>query len=318
MILIMAAIKSGISRASQNIYHLGSRQLGAMSGPITLFYNDVYEVTLPPNHKFPMQKYRLVREILQREYSTNPNVFFAVSPQASLLELASTHCPRYVDRFLTGEMTEAENRRVGFPWSLSSVQRSTSSVGGTVSAMRTILESTAAGHNASAACHIAGGTHHAFYNRGEGFCVFSDIAVAATLALKEYDHLVKKVLIIDLDVHQGNGNAALFANNPNVFTFSVHCKGNYFSLIEKSDVDVEIDEGCQDDEYIQRIAQWVPYLMDFVKPQLIFFQAGVDIHQHDRLGKLSISRRGLIQRNKIVYEAAVARGIKMVVTMGGG
>jgi acetoin utilization deacetylase AcuC-like enzyme len=167
-------------------------------------------------------------------------------------------------------------------------------------------------------CHIAGGTHHAFYDYGEGFCVFSDIAVAANLALLEYPNIVRKIVIIDLDVHQGNGNAVLFKDDSRVFTFSMHCKENYFSKKQSSDVDVELDAGTTDEEYLLKLQAWLPYLTKTLQPDLIFYQAGVDISGKDRLGRLSITRDGLRRRNRMVYKAAKRHGVRIVTTMGGG
>lgn len=292
-----------------------SSNLMRKSTIVQLYYNDVYEVILPTHHRFPMIKYKLVREMLQKEYATNLDVRFAVSPQATFDELSLTHCPRYVENFMQGNLTPLENRRIGFPWSMASVQRATSSAGGTVAAMRTVLESE---NGCQAACHLAGGTHHAFYDYGEGFCVFSDIAVAANLALAEFRPIVKKILIIDLDTHQGNGNAKLFQENPNVFTFSMHCRANYFSDKQESDIDVELDANCRDDEYLNILSQWLDHLLVHVRPQLVFFQAGVDVHEHDRLGKMKLTREGISRRNMMVYQAVKQADAKLVVTMGGG
>eukprot|EP01032_Pedospumella_encystans_P027874 gene27874-31489_t len=198
-----------------------------------------------------MDKYRLVRQKLQSEFESDVNVEFVESPLATTDELKVTHCPDYVD----------------------------SSAGGTVAATRSVLKN----KDALFSGHIAGGTHHAFYDYGEGFCVFSDIAVACNLALKEYPDEVKQILIIDLDVHQGNGNAVLFKNDPRVFTFSMHCKDNYFSKKEHSNIDVEVEAGCQDEEYLAKLNLWLPILFEKVQPQLVFFQAGVDIYEGDRL-----------------------------------
>ena len=180
--------------------------------------------------------------------------------------------------------------------------------------MRSVLS----GKSSNMACHLAGGTHHAFYNYGEGFCIFSDIAVAANLALQEFPNLVKKILIIDLDVHQGNGNAALFHDESRVFTFSMHCKENYFSKKEQSNLDVEIESKSGDKEYLDKLNLWLPLLLDTVQPELVFYQAGVDIYQYDRLGKLNITRQGLLDRNIAIYKEIMKRNLKCVVTMGGG
>ena len=195
---------------------------------VVIYYNDVYRVVLPDTHQFPMEKYRVVREGLQAEMASHRGVSFDVSPLATEAELTTTHCPLYTKRFLSGNLNEKENRKIGFPWSISGVQRATSSVGGTLAATRAVLSHP----DVRAAAHCAGGTHHAFYDYGEGFCVFSDIAVAANCALREYPEAVKRIVIIDCDVHQGNGNAVLFQNNPEVFTFSMHCAKNYFSPVQ--------------------------------------------------------------------------------------
>ena len=185
------------------------------------FYNDVYEVQLPEGHRFPMEKYRLVRELLQRRHAAELGVAFAVAPLATLDELATTHDRDYARRYLSDEFTPRENRVVGFPWSTQSVDRSLSSVGGTLAAARaacaTLLQQQQQRRQGAAVPsgpvvtgHIAGGTHHAFAAHGEGFCVFSDIAVAANVCLREHADWLERVLIVDLDVHQGNGNAVLF------------------------------------------------------------------------------------------------------------
>jgi len=262
-----------------------------------------------------MNKYKIVREGLQKELGSHPNVSFQVSPMATRSELLSTHCPDYIDRYLSGKLTDQEIRKTGFPWSEEHVRRSTSSVGGTVAAMRAVLNPNVA---SMVSCHVAGGTHHAFYNYGEGFCIFSDIGVATNLALAEFPTQVQRILIIDLDVHQGNGNAVLFANNSNVFTFSMHCAGNYFSQKQSSDLDIELAIGCGDEEYLRQLQEVLPRLFDKVQPQLVFFQAGVDISLSDRLGKLQVSDKGISERNQIVYRLVKDRGIKLVVTMGGG
>ncbi|CAM9426428.1 unnamed protein product, partial [Hapterophycus canaliculatus] len=166
--------------------------------------------------------------------------------------------------------------------------------------------------------HIAGGTHHAFWDRGEGFCVFSDIAVAANVALRDYPETIRQILIVDCDVHQGNGNAVLFKSEPAVFTFSIHCKANYFSEKEKSDVDLEVEDGTEDEEYLGRLSERLPTLVDQVRPDLIFYQGGVDPLEHDRLGRLNLTREGLQVRNRLVYETSLTRGIPTVITMGGG
>lgn len=292
----------------------GMRSFSLSARKSHLFYNDVYEVILPPSHRFPMQKYRAVREMVQRECAGNVQVQMMVSPCATIEELSLTHSREYVTRYLNGLMTDKEIRKTGFPWTVANTMRATSSTGGTIAAMRAIMSDP----HSSIAGHLAGGTHHAFWDYGEGFCAFSDIAVASNLALVEFPDFVKQILIIDLDVHQGNGNAVLFKENPHVFTFSMHCKDNYFSRKEQSDVDVELEAGMGDEEYLDKLSVWLPKLLDSVKPQLVFYQAGVDIFEGDRLGKLNITREGLQRRNAAVYKAIMDRKMKCVVTMGGG
>ena len=277
------------------------------------YYNDIYKVVLPSNHQFPMEKYALVRQGLQSRLNSRDDISFIESPVATSFELGSTHCPLYIERFLSGNLSPKENRKIGFPWSPSGVLRSLSSVGGTVAAMRSVCSG-----ECLIAGHIAGGTHHAFYDYGEGFCVFSDIAVASNLALKEFQNIVSKILIIDLDVHQGNGNAVLFRDNENVFTFSMHCTANYFSAKQISDFDVEVEPGTGDDEYMNLLQTWLPQIMNKVKPQLVFYQAGVDISEMDRLGKLKLTQNGISNRNKFVYKLCKEYDSKVVITMGGG
>ena len=356
---------------------------------LTIYYNDVYKVDMPPGHRFPMKKYALVREGVQAKVAAaqaslsgitdeqkgrrRVQCNFHVSPLATKEQLITTHDPKYVHRYLTGNMTESENRNIGFPWSIQHVNRSLSSVGGTVAAAisaweeytrrNEYLQSIEDGKKDKQqqmsttqhpihflnektkhlcwAAHTAGGTHHAFYNRGEGFCIFSDIAVAANVLLQTYPTSIHRILIIDLDVHQGNGNAALFATNDKVQTFSMHCSGNYFSKKETSDLDVELPVGCDDSTYLSTLQHWLKRIelhrFDNVKSSvhdddqrrrqqqqqqqkfdLIFYQAGVDIHENDRLGRLSITSAGISKRNAMVFDFAHRMQCPLVITMGGG
>lgn len=297
----------------------------------TLFYNDIFKFQLPDKHRFPMQKYELVRRKLQSDVAARglTNIDFEVSPLASRSELASTHCIRYIDRFFDNELTYKENRSIGFPWSHEGVLRAASSVGGTVASMRRVCSSVSEHNDQNddgvfVSGHIAGGTHHAFFDRGEGFCVFSDIAVAANLALRLYSDVIKRILIIDLDVHQGNGNSVLFNNAPQVFTFSMHCKQNYFSPKERSDLDIEVEEGADDETYLQLLAERLPSVFERANPDLVFYQAGVDGIYCDRLGKLKLTPDGLSKRNKMLRDAVYTHAKqqqktgRLVVTMGGG
>jgi acetoin utilization deacetylase AcuC-like enzyme len=327
------------------------------SGPLApprpwfrIYYNDVYEVYLPPNHRFPMQKYRMVREMLQARIQRGSNgtaddpsaktddddapivpsvdYEFIVSPLATLSELETTHDPTYVDRFVKGLQTPAEIRNVGFPWSPEGVDRALSSTGGTVAAACAVVEeslrrkrlgSSPLGRSAPCwSAHVAGGTHHAFYDYGEGFCVFSDIAVAANVVRERYAGHVRNVLVLDLDVHQGNGNAVLFENRDDVFTFSMHCSANYFSPKRTSDLDIELPPGCTDETYLITLHHWLQKLKLGGDFDLIFYQAGVDVLECDRLGQLALSPRGVRRRNRLVYDFCLDLGVPLVITMGGG
>lgn len=303
-----------------------------------LYYNDVYEVPLPPNHRFPMSKYRKVRERVQekiQKYSSLQDrdvlCTFEISPLITKEDLITTHCHKYVDRYLTGDQTEKELRNVGFPWSPEGVNRSLSSTGGTTAAALSVCYArreqlrinqsgmTTIKFGPLFAAHIAGGTHHAFKDRGEGFSVFSDIAVAANVVLRDFPDVVSRILIIDLDVHQGNGNAVLFQQEDRVFTFSIHCQGNYFSTKEKSDLDIELPIGCKDETYLGTLNHWLKRIgAEAGKFDLIFYQAGVDIIENDRLGRMEISSKGLQKRNTMVYDFALKQGVPLVITMGGG
>jgi acetoin utilization deacetylase AcuC-like enzyme len=296
-----------------------------------IYYNDIYQVQLPPSHRFPIEKYRQVRELLQTKIAelssgeqSRVRCDFCISPLATVSELETTHCPAYIERFMKGAQTEAEVRNVGLPWSLQGVKRALSSTGGTVAAACAVVDEWIASPNTTMApwsAQVAGGTHHAFYDRGEGFCVFSDIAVAANVLLQRYTETIRKIVIIDLDVHQGNGNAVLFADNPNVFTFSMQCSANYFSPKERSDLDIDLPIDCTDETYIVTLKHW----LDRMRKEgggkhvdLIFFQAGVDVLQYDRLGRLALTPNGVQRRNQYVFEFARDLNVPLVITMGGG
>jgi acetoin utilization deacetylase AcuC-like enzyme len=293
-----------------------------------IYYNDVYEMPLPPNHRFPMGKYGQVRKLVQQWLVDLPldqqgkvRHEFRVSPLATIDELATTHGRDYIHRFMTGDQSEAERRNVGFPWSEEGVKRSLSSVGGTVAAACSVCEEWRDNRSEIPpwGAHVAGGTHHAFYDRGEGFCIFSDIAVAANVVLQRYPDLVQRILIVDLDVHQGNGNAVLFQDRPEVFTFSIHCRSNYFSEKQKSDLDIELPAECSDETYLSTLNHWLARIKKEAGPfDLIFFQAGVDVLKEDRLGRMALTPVGVQRRNKLVFEFAEDLDVPMVITMGGG
>lgn len=292
-----------------------------------IYYNDVYEVILPKNHRFPMEKYRKVRLLAQtwmasqsQEERKHVICDFRVSPLATVEDLTTTHCPEYVDRYLRGHLTKAELRNVGFPWSMNGVLRSLSSVGGTVAAAVSVCNALQQYPNSPVwSAHVAGGTHHAFYDYGEGFCVFSDIAVAANVVLQRYPDLMRRILILDLDVHQGNGNAVLFQDREDVVTFSMHCDANYFSQKEESDLDVELPVNCSDETYLMTLRHWLKQIGEQAGDfDLVFFQAGVDGLTEDRLGRMSLTSDGMKRRNEVVFDFAREYKLPLVLTMGGG
>jgi acetoin utilization deacetylase AcuC-like enzyme len=255
-----------------------------------------------------MQKYALLRRRLLEEAVFSQAELFAAE-LVDREQLLGAHEPAYVDAVFEGKLTESELRRLGFPWSEQLVARSRASVFGTVAAARAALED-------GIACNLAGGTHHAFAAQGTGFCVFNDIAVAARALQRE--GLIGRAVIVDLDVHQGDGTAAIFADDPSVFTFSMHGAKNFPFRKQKSSLDVELPDGCGDDEYLARLEDHLPRVLDEADAQLLFFQAGVDPLEGDRLGRLKLSLEGLRRRDRLVLGSARARKLPAVVTLGGG
>src|SRR5579871_3976818 len=269
-----------------------------------LYYCDHHVIPLPPGHKFPSGKYSLVRALLAQDkvYQFQP----AVPADPQTIELA--HDPEYVARFLDGSLDPRIMRRIGFPWSEALVNRTLASVGGTLSATAQALKMGFGGN-------LAGGTHHAFRAEGSGFCVFNDLAVAI-LALRR-DRGVQRTAVIDLDVHQGDGTASIFEHDPDVLTISLHGENNFPFRKQKSRIDIGLPDGTGDDEYLARVAGVLPAIADF-RPQVLFYQSGVDALAGDRLGRLQMSHQGLRDRDLAVCEFVRKEGIPLVVTMGGG
>lgn len=253
-----------------------------------------------------MQKYRLVREGVTRVV---PDVEFHEAPFTTDGVLALAHHPDYIDRVSRGTLSSAEQKAIGFPWSLQMVERSRRSAGATISACRAALES-------GVAANLAGGTHHAYADRGEGFCVFNDAAIAARLMQAE--RRVQRVAIIDLDVHQGNGTASILARDDSVFTLSLHGEHNYPFRKECSDLDVALVDGTGDDAYLDALRNALADLFARFSPQLIIYLAGADPHEGDRLGRLKLTTAGLAARDRMVLDHASERGIPVALTMAGG
>lgn len=275
---------------------------------IKVAFSDKFVLDLPEGHKFPMIKYELIKEQLQYEGTIHAENLF--TPHICNDEIVFlTHDPTYINRLRNHELSDMEVRKIGFPFSDTLVNRCFTSTQGTVDCALYALEN-------GIALNTAGGTHHAFKDRGEGFCVLNDIAVAANYLLSF--NKVHKILVVDLDVHQGNGTASIFQNDARVFTYSVHGADNYPLKKEQSDLDVALPNSVGDSEYITLISKQIPDLLNQVKPDFVFYQAGVDILKTDKLGKLHISKEGCKTRDAIVMEHCKTLDIPLAVSMGGG
>ena len=273
-----------------------------------VYYSDHFSLPLPEGHRFPIEKYALLRKrVMANGIITNGNAI--VPPQATLDQLRLAHNPEYVQRVINGELSEKEVRRIGFPWSLGLVQRSRRSVGGTIAACRTALQE-------GVSANLAGGTHHAFPDHGEGYCVFNDCAVAARAMQAE--NRVRSVVILDCDVHQGNGTAAIFAQDPSVFTFSIHGAKNFPFHKEPSDLDIALPDGCGDDQYLDSLRQGLEQSLARAGAGLAIYLAGADPFEGDRLGRLALSKPGLVKRDRLVFSLCGEAGIPVAVTMSGG
>jgi len=275
---------------------------------VKAFYSDTFVLPLPEHHRFPMAKYRLVRERLLAEGVLSPGDLCVPDP-ISWDDLRLVHDRRYVEAVAAGTLPSDAQRRIGFPWSPQMVERARRSVGATMQASRAALQW-------GVAANLAGGTHHAFSDRGEGFCVFNDVAVAARALLR--DRTVRRVAVIDCDVHQGNGTAAIFSADPAVWTFSMHGAHNFPFHKESSDLDVTFEDGAGDAEYLSQLEQHLPRLLDTNRPDIVFYLAGADPYEHDRLGRLALTIDGLRSRDRLVFEACRTRTIPVVVVMAGG
>jgi acetoin utilization deacetylase AcuC-like enzyme len=272
-----------------------------------LFYADSYEIPLPETHRFPRQKNRLTREALLHERLVRPEQL-RLSPLAPRDVLIRAHSPDYVDGFLGGALPREMMRRIGMPWSEDYVRRVAATMGGAVAAMRSALRHGFSGQ-------LAGGMHHAHADFGSGFCVFNDFALAAITALDE--GLADRVAIVDLDVHQGDGNAAMLTGNSAIFVFSLHAEKNFPFRKTVSDLDIGLPDGTEDSAYLRRLNEGLDAVVGF-RPDLVLYQAGVDPLVHDRLGRLAISYEGLAARDRLVFETFAARGVPVSMAVGGG
>ncbi|WP_066709237.1 histone deacetylase family protein [Curvibacter delicatus] len=275
------------------------------------FYSDHFVLPLPAGHRFPMAKYSQLRERLAREL---PLVTLQEAPRASDGELALVHVPAYIASLAQGTISRAAMREIGFPWSDAMVERSRRSAGATVAAARLALQ-------AGVAANLAGGTHHAYADKGGGFCVFNDAAVAARLMQAEWGRQQRRTLrvaIIDLDVHQGNGTAHIFQHDDSVFTLSLHGEKNFPFCKESSDLDVALPDGCGDEPYLQALEAALEELLHRFEPGLVIYLAGADPFEGDRLGRLKLSRDGLEARDRRVFDWCWQRRIPLALAMAGG
>ena len=285
------------------------------------FYADNFVLPLPDGHRFPMAKYRLLRDRVVQELR---GVQMAQAPAASDGELALVHTPDYIAAVTHGTLAAAAQREIGFPWSPAMAERARRSVGATVAAARVALGPGGAARGEGVAANMAGGTHHAYAHKGSGFCVFNDVAVAARLMQVEwarerrYPREPLRVAIIDLDVHQGNGSASIFARDDSVFTLSVHGEKNFPFRKEAGDLDVELPDGCTDPAYLHALEHALDELARRFEPGLVFYLAGADPFEGDRLGRLALSFDGLEARDRRVFDWAWQRRVPLAFVMAGG
>jgi acetoin utilization deacetylase AcuC-like enzyme len=271
-------------------------------------YNPAYHVALPPGHPFPMSKYVLLKDLLLAEGVIAPGDIVQPEPlDIETLELV--HTREYLDKLAGSRLSPAEIRRLGVPWSEALWQRSRLASSGTLLAARNALA-------AGLAANLAGGTHHAFADHGEGFCVLNDVAIAIMQLRAE--GVIQRAAIIDLDVHQGNGTAAIFEHTPEVFTFSMHGDRNYPLAKMRSDLDVPLRDGIGDEEYLELLERHLPSVIERSRPDIAFYLAGVDVAAGDRYGKLALTEEGIRRRERLVIETVRRREIPLVLLLAGG
>jgi acetoin utilization deacetylase AcuC-like enzyme len=273
---------------------------------VKAFYTDHFVLPLPEGHRFPMQKYRLLREAI----ATHPQINLVEAPVASDTQLLYAHTPSYIQKVVAGGLSPQEQSAIGFPWSERMVERSKRSVGATIAACQSALID-------GVAVNLAGGTHHAYRDHGGGFCVFNDAAVAARVLQKNQGSDFR-VAIVDLDVHQGNGTAAILKNDERIFTLSLHGENNFPFQKEESNLDVALPDGCGDALYLDALSNALHVLKTQFNPQFVIYLAGADPHEHDRLGKLSLTQEGMRERDQQVYNWAATNALPVAIAMAGG
>jgi acetoin utilization deacetylase AcuC-like enzyme len=275
---------------------------------LPLIYHPDYVVPLPAQHRFPMPKFRQLYELLLADEVACPQQFFLPEiPCQQWLELV--HTSEYVQAYIQGTLDAKAQRRIGLPWSPALVKRTITAVGGTILSAKLALKH-------GLACNTAGGTHHAFPSYGSGYCIFNDLAIAARVT--QHLNLANTILIVDLDVHQGDGTAFIFQNDKSVFTFSMHCEVNFPSTKQVSDLDIPLPVGMEDEEYLQTLAYHLSDVLVAVNPDLVLYDAGVDIHIGDRLGKLALTDTGIFRREMQVLSTCIAARYPVACVIGGG
>ena len=278
------------------------------------FYADNFVLPLPQGHRFPMAKYAMLRDAVSIAV---PHVQFEQAPAATDGELALVHTCAYIEAVANGSLSAAAQREIGFPWSVGMAQRARRSVGASIAAARIAMTD-------GVAANLAGGTHHAYADKGGGFCVFNDFCVAARVMQEEWARdkgegaPTMQVAIIDLDVHQGNGTAHLLSNDPSIFTLSMHGEKNFPFRKEAGDLDVGLPDGCDDDTYLDALDKAMHQLESRFAPDLVLYLAGADVHEGDRLGRLKVTDAGVRARDMTVMSWARAKGLPLAFAMGGG
>ena len=275
---------------------------------LKIAHDIIYRHPLDKNHRFPMEKYDLIPIKLIKEKTCSPNNFF-IPKNLSDQNVLTTHQKEYYEKLCSLSLSKKEIRPIGFPMSRELITREKKIAQGTIECSDFSI-------NNGISMNIAGGTHHAFYDKGEGFCMLNDQAIAANYLLN--NSFIKKILIIDLDVHQGNGTASIFKNNPNVFTLSFHGQKNYPFRKENSDLDLGFDDFTNDAFYLKKLKEIIPRVIDNFQPDFIYYLAGVDVLKNDKLGRLSLTIKGCLERDRFILNNCKKNNIPVQVSMGGG
>jgi acetoin utilization deacetylase AcuC-like enzyme len=275
---------------------------------LPLVYHDDYSPPFAAAHRFPMEKFRLLRDhLVDSGLTTDADLLRPeLCPEAIL---ALSHCPAYIERFRSGELADQEQRRLGLPWSEALARRTLRAVGGSLLAAEQALEH-------GLACHLAGGTHHAHYDHPAGFCIFNDLAVVSQYLLQSGK--AERVLIFDCDVHQGDGTARLLADTPEAITVSLHCENNFPARKAHSDWDIPLPKGMGDAAYLQTVNDALNYLLPLYQPDIVLYDAGVDVHRDDALGYLQLTDAGIAARDQAVLNHCLGRDIAVAGLIGGG